>query len=131
MKIIRIFLIVITLAVLLAALILSFGKVTDIEFESPGCGKTTLYIVHGRIEGMRYSMPGNGSENSDDILRSKNDDINYITANITGKGYSNSEVVDKIKAYIESVGGKIIKVTDSNYVFSGLAWVCERFNRTH
>jgi hypothetical protein len=129
MKIIRIILTAVTLGVLLIALMLSFGKVTDIEFESPGCGKTTLYIVHGRIEGMGYSMPGNGSENLDNIVRSKNDDINYITANITRKGYSNSEVVDKIGAYIESVGGKITKVTEGNYVFSGLDWVYERLSR--
>ena len=130
MKIIGISLSAITLAVLAVAIILSFGKVTEIEFESPNCGKTTIYIVHGKIEGMGYSMPGNGSENSDDIIGSKNDNINYITANITGKGYSNSEVVDKIETYINSEGGEVTSVTEGSYVFSGIGWIYEKFTRT-
>ncbi len=126
----NIFLTLGTLLILLTALLLSMGKVTEIEFESPNCGTTTLDILHGKIEGMAYGVPGGGSDNVDNIIAARNEDINYINDNISGKGYNNFEVINMIRFYIESKGGKIIRVTSGKYVFSGYGWIYEKFNRT-
>ena len=108
--------------------VLCFGKSTRVKLSTDE-GDISIVVSRGEMQAMTCGIKA-GIDASVPKLMSGNRHVSYMRENILDKGYTNDEVISKIKDYLEkNNSGKVVSIEDEGFIFVGTSWIGKYISR--